>query len=430
MSVTSSSSRPVYDLSLSFWHRLGEQFGLVALRPKLARDVRVRREGDSIDLEQVSTGRSIPIGDEDVRLLRQFDGTRTIAEMIVQSIGEERRLTIQPLLELVDRVVRAEMLDNFPPNMFRQLDTYLARRAVALARYLREHRPADVLAGAEPTTDPVSQYEQSPWRPRTPLLAERAEFLRKVELFRSLDAVTIGALAEAAHEEAFPAATNIVTEGSPADRFYVVRTGEANVTKRDETGTPRRIARLGPGDYFGEAGLLESAARNASVRAAPSRPVQAYSFDPQVFERIISPHIDRFRGRAAIGKRRARLEQIELFSALNHDEVERLAQAVKEHRVPSGTTVVRQGEEGDRFYIVVEGKVSVLRDDARVAELGPGDFFGETALLFTSERTASVCTDEESVLWSIDKHAFQRMIREQLLGRRDLMPTVMNRLTG
>lgn len=424
------------DLQLSLWGRLGERFGLVSLRPRLTADTRVRRIGDEVELVQISTGRVLPLEGADVRLVRQFDGERTILEMIVAEMGAEGRLEIERVLGLVDRVMRAEMLENFPPNIFRQLENHLARQSVSLKRDMEQ---GDWEAGAQLGRELAGEggapgllpgSEQVVWRPRTPMLAERAQFLRSVELLRSLDLYSIGALAEAAHEEAFPAAHNVVTEGDAPERFYIVRSGELNVTRRDEEGKPRRIARLNPGDWFGEAGLLDDRARNASVRVGPSRPAQVYSFDANVFETIISPHIDAFRGRQMLAKRRERLAQIPLFSSLASSDLERLAQAVKEVHAPAQTVVFRQGEPGDRFYVIVEGAVGVVKDGVPVAKLTEGEFFGETALLFTRERTATVATTEESTFWTIDGPAFERMVREHLMGRRDMMPTVLNRLHG
>jgi CRP-like cAMP-binding protein len=421
-----TTAAPVgHEIHDTIWGQLGAKLGLVSLRPKLAHDVRVRKIEDEYELVQLSTGRVIGLGDSDVRLVRQFDGTNTIAEMVAAELGVERKLAIQPVLELIDRVVRAEMLDNFPPNMFRQLDAHLAKTAV---EWMRDRTPAEVLDAEAAGEGSISQYEQVPWRPKTPLMEERAQFLRQVELLRPLDLWAIGALAESAHEEAFPAASNIITEGGRAERFYIIRSGEVNVTKLDDEGVARRIAKLDSYDWFGEIGLLDAASRSATVRAGPSRPVQVYSFDAATFERYVAPHVSSFRGRHIIGKRREQLGKVRLFEDLEHTDLEHLAHAIREHHVPQGTTVFQQGEEGDRFYIVVEGSVGIVRDGVPVAKISAGDFFGETALLFTEARTATVITTEDSVLWSIDKAAFTGLVRSALLNRRDMMPTVLNRL--
>jgi CRP/FNR family cyclic AMP-dependent transcriptional regulator len=65
----------------------------------------------------------------------------------------------------------------------------------------------------------------------------------------------------------------------------------------------------------------------------------------------------------------------------------RLADTIE---VPAGRRVVRQGASADAFFVIRRGSARVERDDRRVADLGPGDFFGELALMSGGERTASV----------------------------------------
>jgi CRP-like cAMP-binding protein len=284
------------------------------------------------------------------------------------------------------------------------------------------------LIGVEPKE--LTNYEHVFWRPMTPVLEERARLLRSVELFRSLDLSTIGALAEAAHEEAYPAAHNILNEGDAPDRFYVIKSGDVNVTRSGGDGKTHRIAKLGTGDWFGEAGLLESAPRNANVRVGPSRPAQVLSFDTKTFEKFISPHIDSFRGRQVLSRRREQLADVSLFGALGQEDIDRLAHSVREIRAPKGTVVFSQGDNADSFYVIAEGAVGVVRDGVPVAKLTTGDFFGETALLFTDARTATVITTEDSMLWAIERIAFERLIRDHLLSRRDMMPTVLNRMSS
>ena len=68
------------------------------------------------------------------------------------------------------------------------------------------------------------------------------------------------------------------------------------------------------------------------------------------------------------------------------------------HRAKAGSDVIRQGEPGDTFYIVVSGRLAALIDGTVVGELGPADSFGEIALLRATERTATVRAIEDSDL--------------------------------
>ncbi len=83
---------------------------------------------------------------------------------------------------------------------------------------------------------------------------------------------------------------------------------------------------------------------------------------------------------------------------------------IKEHYTP-GTFIIRQGDEGEKFYAIRDGLVEVRHEDASgsthvVATLGPGDFFGEAALLTGKVRNASVVAREDAVLYSLKKGDF------------------------
>jgi CRP-like cAMP-binding protein len=168
------------------------------------------------------------------------------------------------------------------------------------------------------------------------------------------------------------------------------------------------------------------------VRAGEQRIVKLLSFDAEVFDRYIRPHVQMQdgRGSALVSRRRAQLEKVPLFQALAPSDLDRLARVLREARAAKGTVLFRQGDEGDMFYVVVEGAVGVVKDGKPIAKLTEGEFFGETALLFTDVRTATVAATEDSRFWVLDRSAFQTFIRDALLHRRDLMPTVLNRISS
>ncbi|MCW2922801.1 MAG: protein kinase [Thermoleophilia bacterium] len=423
------------------WGRLEQGFGLVSLRPRLGDDVRIRHIGEEFELVQLATRRVVPIDADEVALVRRFDGQVSVAELIVASMGEGR-LEIAPVLGLIDRLVRAEMLAEYPPDLYRQVVNHLARLAgTTPEEFLALHAtgadaaaaPADDDAPAtgddRPEPRPSKPEPQGPWRARSPQIAERARFLRGVALFASLDMHDIGALADAAHEEHWPPLSPIVSQGGRGDRLFVVRSGEAIVERRDEGGgDPLFIARLASGDWFGETALRDGVPRNATVRAGDLRAADLLSFDADVFERYIRPHVTAAGGNGLRSSRRAQLEAVPVFGALAPEDLDRLARVLRDLRVERGTMLFRQGDVADRFYVIVEGAVGVVKDGTPIARLSAGEFFGETALLFTEERTATVATTEDSRFWVLERDAFQTFVRDALLHRRDLMPTVLNRL--
>lgn len=85
-----------------------------------------------------------------------------------------------------------------------------------------------------------------------------------------------------------------------------------------------------------------------------------------------------------------RLKSIPLFADLSHAERERIARWADEVEVPEGKHLVDEGKYAYEFFVIEEGTAAVRHGDEMVAELGPGDFFGEIALIESIRRTASV----------------------------------------
>ena len=88
----------------------------------------------------------------------------------------------------------------------------------------------------------------------------------------------------------------------------------------------------------------------------------------------------------------ATVAEIPLFEGLPPDQLERVAGWLEPIDVPAEWHLLNQGSYPDGFFVVLEGTVRIERDGEPVAELGPGQFFGEIALLEDNTRTATVAT--------------------------------------
>jgi len=84
------------------------------------------------------------------------------------------------------------------------------------------------------------------------------------------------------------------------------------------------------------------------------------------------------------------LQRVPLFSGLDRRELEQIAASMRERDVSSGDVVLEQGAGGAGFFIVDQGEADVTVDGDHVGTVGPGDYFGEIALLTGSDRTATV----------------------------------------
>jgi MFS family permease len=100
------------------------------------------------------------------------------------------------------------------------------------------------------------------------------------------------------------------------------------------------------------------------------------------------------------------LRSLPIFAPLPPATIEHLASRLVSVSVRAGTDVFRQGDRGDRFYVVYDGEVAVLANGQRVASLGPGDFFGEIALLRDAPRMATIRTESNVTLYSLERDEF------------------------
>jgi MFS family permease len=100
------------------------------------------------------------------------------------------------------------------------------------------------------------------------------------------------------------------------------------------------------------------------------------------------------------------LASVPIFAPLPGGSLEHIAARLIPLRVEPGTVIVREGDAGDRFYIVAEGEVDVTQSGAALTQLGAGGYFGEIALLRDVARTATVTARTNVVLYALDRDDF------------------------
>jgi CRP-like cAMP-binding protein len=108
----------------------------------------------------------------------------------------------------------------------------------------------------------------------------------------------------------------------------------------------------------------------------------------------------------------AQLESIPLFAGLTLDQRATVAQACEEITVDAGTTLVREGDVGHGAFAITNGAVEVVHDREVLRTLGPGDVFGEIAVLSGGRRTATVRATTDVTLVTVLNRELWRMERE------------------
>jgi len=123
------------------------------------------------------------------------------------------------------------------------------------------------------------------------------------------------------------------------------------------------------------------------------------------------------------------LRRVPVFAALPPPEIEDLARMLRPVHAPAGRRIVRQGDAGDRLYVVADGTVTVIRDRAPLVTMGRGEMFGEIALLTGSPRSADVTAATDAELYALDQDPFIAALTSHAPARRIAHALAHRRMT-
>jgi CRP-like cAMP-binding protein len=104
------------------------------------------------------------------------------------------------------------------------------------------------------------------------------------------------------------------------------------------------------------------------------------------------------------------LKQVPLFAGLDDRELGQIAASMKERRFQAGDTMTEEGAGGAGFFIVEDGEADVSVDGQPRGQIGPGDYFGEIALLTGSDRTATITAKSDMVCWGMTPWDFRPLV--------------------
>ena len=107
------------------------------------------------------------------------------------------------------------------------------------------------------------------------------------------------------------------------------------------------------------------------------------------------------------------LKSIDLFRALPSEELAQIAEIAEEQPLAQGDQVFAEGEPGDALFLIVEGKVRVHQGDNELAQMGVRDVFGESSVLDSEPRSATVTALENAVLLRIGRDDFRDILAER-----------------
>jgi CRP-like cAMP-binding protein len=106
------------------------------------------------------------------------------------------------------------------------------------------------------------------------------------------------------------------------------------------------------------------------------------------------------------------LAEVPLFSACSKKDLQQVARRAEDIRVDTGKVLVSEGAAGAEFFVIIDGNAKVTRHGAEVATLGPGDFFGDLALLDRAPRNATITASTPMELVVLGQREFSALIDE------------------
>jgi CRP/FNR family cyclic AMP-dependent transcriptional regulator len=122
------------------------------------------------------------------------------------------------------------------------------------------------------------------------------------------------------------------------------------------------------------------------------------------------------------------LSNVPLFAGLSKRDLQRVAKVSEEVQVEPGRVLVDQGRTGHEFFLILDGKASVRKNNRKTAELGPGQYFGEMALLDRGPRSATVVAESPMTLLILGQREFSGVLDEVPSMAHKMLATMAGRL--
>jgi len=219
--------------------------------------------------------------------------------------------------------------------------------------------------------------------------------------------------------KSFSEGSEIYAQGEEGEYLYLIGMGSVRLEARQSSGRTKVYSRLGEGDCFGEHAFMSRVKRRDF--AVADTEVSVLMIDRDTFDRwvkdnpAISGTVEQFYRQRVLARV---LALTPVFEGVPEDAKLELANSFNMIRLAKGKIVVREGEQGDSFFLIRSGIVRIvtcgMQKDGKPIELGrmgEGSFFGEVALLTEKPRTATVIAESNVELMELTREKFDSIAR-------------------
>ncbi|XP_068259373.1 cGMP-dependent protein kinase 2 isoform X1 [Nyctibius grandis] len=229
--------------------------------------------------------------------------------------------------------------------------------------------------------------------------------LNKNQFLKRLEPHQIRDMVECMYERTFQQGSYVIRQGEPGNHIFVLKEGSLEVFQENKL-----LSSIPVWAAFGELAILYNCTRTASVKAITN--VKTWALDREVFQNIM-----RVTAQTRQEQYRNFLRSVSLLKNLPEDKLTKIMDCLEVEYYDKGDYVIREGEEGNTFFIIAKGKVIVTQSTADhsqpqlIKNLHKGDYFGEKALISDDVRSANVIADEDNVeCLVIDRETFNQTV--------------------
>ncbi|XP_019635298.1 PREDICTED: cGMP-dependent protein kinase 2-like isoform X2 [Branchiostoma belcheri] len=230
------------------------------------------------------------------------------------------------------------------------------------------------------------------------------EAIQQNDFMKNLDPIQMSEIVDCMDFQMFQSGQKVIQEGEAGQQLFVAEVGELKVTKGGND-----LGNMGPKTLFGELALLYNCSRTATVKAVTES--KLWAIDRNIFQMIMIKT-----GRTRREEHFKFLKSVSLLKELPHAKLSKIADCLEVDFYHEGEYIIREGQTGDTFFIIIEGEVKVTQKIEGVEEpkviktLSRGETFGEKALLSEDKRTANVIAVGGVKCLTLDRVAFNQLI--------------------
>uniref|UniRef100_A0A668AIT6 cGMP-dependent protein kinase n=1 Tax=Myripristis murdjan TaxID=586833 RepID=A0A668AIT6_9TELE len=340
-------------------------------------------------------------------------------ELQLQHLQRELEVKISQIDKLQDAIGYNNNLGRSPPapghhshrllSVINQGPSRFHRVAVEVHRRLK----AKEGVSAEPTSDNFCGAFRSPHMSTERASVRKDSHTKKLindaimnnDFLKKLEPQHMREMVDCMYERVYTEGQLVIQEGEPGNYLYVLAEGLLEVSQNGKL-----LGEMRPGTAFGELAILYNCKRTATVKAVSQAHI--WALDRQTFQTIMmrttqARHEEYF----------SFLRSVSLLRELPEEKLAKIVDCLEVDYFDKGEYIIREGEEGNTFFIIAKGEVSVTQTTEGFTEpqeikiLGVGDYFGEKALISEDVRSANIiCNENDTQCLVVDRDNFNQMV--------------------